>query len=236
MSIFIQKNFSKFFYFFIFFLFIFHEEIIVQDTNSYIDNIYKRPFLYPFIINIFQLISETAFLKLLSIFQIIFGFVCVIFFSFFFIKKFHIKNVFYQIILIFTIAYPYLGISMKLGLTIFSESIGYPFILLFSITFIKNYLFKKNIKKEKYFIYQLILLVLMVLNKKTFLIVLPIIIIGELYNLLTDKKIKFFIIKIFIIIITVFIINIIERSNSFIKSGVFTLGAVLCGGLLRQEL
>ena len=118
MNIIIRKNFSKIFYFFIFFLFFFHDEILIQDTGSYIENIYKRPFLYPFIINIFELISATAFLKLLSIFQLILGYICLIYFSFFFIKKFNINNILYHIILIFTVAYPYLGISMKLGLTI----------------------------------------------------------------------------------------------------------------------
>ena len=40
---------------------------------------------------------------------------------------------------------------MKLGLTIFSESIGYPLILFFSVIFIKNYFFTKEIKKKKIF-------------------------------------------------------------------------------------
>ena len=221
MNVIKQKNFSKIFYFFIFFLFFFHEEILIQDTNSYIQNIYKRPFLYPFIINIFQLISETGFLKLLSIFQLILGYICLIYFSFFFIKKFNIKNIIYQIILIFTVAYPYLGISMKLGLTIFSESIGYPLILLFSVVFIKNYFFLKEVKGKKYFIFMMILLALMVLNKKTFLIVLPVILLGEIYNLFINKKIKFFLINVLIILTTIFLINIVERTNSYIKYGVF---------------
>ncbi len=221
MNVIKQKNFSKIFYFFIFFLFFFHEEILIQDTNSYIQNIYKRPFLYPFIINIFQLISETGFLKLLSIFQLILGYICLIYFSFFFIKKFNIKNIIYQIILIFTVAYPYLGISMKLGLTIFSESIGYPLILLFSVVFIKNYFFFKEVKGKKYFIFLMILLALMVLNKKTFLIVLPVILLGEIYNLFINKKIKFFLINVLIILTTIFLINIVERTNSYIKYGVF---------------
>tara|TARA_X000001036_G_scaffold439117_1_gene489004 strand:- start:3942 stop:5333 length:1392 start_codon:yes stop_codon:yes gene_type:complete len=221
MNTIIQKNFSKIFYFFIFFLFFFYDEILIQDTGSYIENIYKRPFLYPFIINIFQLISETAFLKLLSIFQLILGYICLIYFSFFFIRKFNIKNILYQIILIFTVAYPYLGISMKLGLTIFSESIGYPLILLFSVIFIKNYFFLKEVKGKKYFFFMMILLALMVLNKKTFLIVLPVILLGEIYNLFINKKIKFFLINILIILTTLFLINITERANSYIKSGVF---------------
>ena len=221
MNIIIRKNFSKIFYFFIFFLFFFHEVILIQDTGSYIKNIYKRPFLYPFIINIFELISATAFLKLLSIFQLILGYICLIYFSFFFIKKFNINNILYHIILIFTVAYPYLGISMKLGLTIFSESIGYPLILLFSVVFIKNYFFFKEVKGKKYFIFLMILLALMVLNKKTFLIVLPVILLGEIYNLFINKKIKFFLINVLIILTTIFLINIVERTNSYIKYGVF---------------
>ena len=48
MNIYYKKNFSKYFYFLIFFLYFFHDFIIVQDTGSYVDNIYKRPFFYPF--------------------------------------------------------------------------------------------------------------------------------------------------------------------------------------------
>jgi len=51
-----QKNFSKFFYFLIFFIFFFYEEILIQDTGSFIENIYKRPFLFPFLKKIFQFI------------------------------------------------------------------------------------------------------------------------------------------------------------------------------------
>lgn len=221
MNSFVEKNFSKLFYFSIFFLFLFQDEILIQDTSSYIENIYKRPFLYPFIINIFQLISETNFLKLLSIFQLFFGYLCVLYFSYFFIKKFEIKNIFYQILLIFSIAYPYLGISMKLGLTIFSESIGYPLLLIFCIFFIKNYFFLKYSKRNKYFVVLMILFLLMVLNKKTFLIVLPLLILAELNNLILKKKIKDFITKIILIFVVLFSINIIERSNSYFKNGVF---------------
>ena len=150
MKIIIKKNVAKLFYFFIFFSFIFQSEILVQDTYSYVENLYKRPFFYPFIINVFQIISENFYLKLLSVFQLILGYISVIYFSFFFIKKFQIRNIFYQIILIFSVAYPYLGISMKVGLTIFSESIGYPLVLIFSVFYIKYYIFligeeKKNI-------------------------------------------------------------------------------------------
>ena len=221
MNIYYKKNFSKNFYFLIFFLYFFHDFIIVQDTGSYVDNIYKRPFFYPFLINIFQLVSDKHFLKLLSIFQLILGYISIIYFSFFFIKKFNIQKSFYQIILIFTIAYPYLGISMKLGLTIFSESIGYPLILFFSVIFIKNYFFTKEIKRKKYFIFLMLLFVLMVLNKKTFLIVLPIIVLAEIYNLLNNKKLKLFLINVLFIIVTLFFVNIFERTNSYIKAGTF---------------
>ena len=221
MTFFLRKNFSKLFYLLIFFLFLFQNEILVQDTNSYIENIYKRPFFYPFLINIFQLVSENYFLKLLSIFQLILGYLAIIYFSFFFIKKFKIKSNFYQIILIFTIAYPYLGVSMKLGLTIFSESIGYPLILIFSIFFIKNYFFFKESRTKRYFIYLMVIFILMVLNKKTFLIVLPLLILAELNKLILDKKIKKFLLNIFLILGVLITANLIERTNSYFKSGVF---------------
>ena len=98
---------------------------------------------------------------------------------------------------------------MKLGLTIFSESIGYPLILLFSVVFIKNYFFLKEVKGKKYFIFMMILLALMVLNKKTFLIVLPVILLGEIYNLFINKKIKFFLINVLIILTTIFLIMVV---------------------------
>jgi hypothetical protein len=221
MNLFLNKYFSKLFYLIIFFSFFFQNEITIQDTNSYINNIYKRPFLYPFLINIFELISDNFFLKFLSIFQLVFGYFSIIYFSFFFIKKFEIKNIFYQLILIFTIAYPYLGISMKLGLTIFSESIGYPLLLLFSVYFIKNYFFFKFLKRKKYFIYLMILFSLMVLNKKTFMIVFPLLILAELNNLIFERKIKNFILNILLIFGVFFTINILERTNSYFKSGVF---------------
>ena len=94
---------------------------------------------------------------------------------------------------------------MKLGLTIFSESIGYPLILFFSVIFIKNYFFTKEIKRKKYFIFLMLLFVLMVLNKKTFLIVLPIIVLAEIYNLLNNKKLKLFLINVLFIIVTLFL-------------------------------
>ena len=221
MVFFIKKNFTKLFYFFIFFSLIFQSEILVQDTNSYVENTYKRPFFYPFLINIFQIISENYYLKLLSIFQLILGYIAVVYFSFFFIKKFDIKNFLYQIILIFSVSYPYLGISMKLGLTIFSESIGYPLILFFSIFFMKNYFFSLNPNKKKYFIYLMFTVILMILNKKTFLIVVPLIIIAELNQYLLKKKFITFITNIFLIIFVLFFLNIAEKANTYFKLGVF---------------
>ena len=160
-----KKNLAKLIYLLIFSSFFFQSEILVQDTYSYVENFYKRPFLYPFIINVFQIISENSYLRLLSLFQLILGYISIIYFSFFFIKKFEIRNIFYQIILIFTVAYPYLGISMKLGLTIFSESIGYPLIFLLAVFFIKNYFCNKELKKKKYFLSLLALVALMILKK-----------------------------------------------------------------------
>ena len=220
MKFIIKKNFAKLFYFFIFFSFIFQSEILVQDTYSYIENLYKRPFLYPFIINVFQIVSENSYLKLLSVFQLILGYISIVYFSFFFIKKFEIRNVFYQIILIFTVAYPYLGISMKLGLTIFSESIGYPLILIFSVFFIKNYFFIQKVKK-KHFFYLMFLIILMVLNKKTFLILMPLIFLAELNKLLLNKEFFSFIKNIFLIIGVLVFVNIAEKTNTYLKVGVF---------------
>ena len=51
----------------------------------------------------------------------------------------------------------------------------------------------------------MLLFVLMVLNKKTFLIVLPIIVLAEIYNLLNNKKLKLFLINVLFIIVTLFL-------------------------------
>ena len=221
MKIIIKKNVAKLFYFFIFFSFIFQSEILVQDTYSYVENLYKRPFFYPFIINVFQIISENFYLNLLSVFQLILGYISVIYFSFFFIKKFQIRNIFYQIILIFSVAYPYLGISMKVGLTIFSESIGYPLVLIFSVFYIKYYIFLIGEEKKKYFFYLMFLIILMVLNKKTFLILIPLIFLGELNKLLINKKFLIFIKNIFLVIAVLVFINLVEKTNTYLKVGVF---------------
>jgi hypothetical protein len=61
----------------------------------------------------------------------------------------------------------------------------------------------------------------MVLNKKTFLIVLPLLFLAEFNNLIFKKKIKVFITNMILILVVLFSINIIERANSFFKNGVF---------------
>ena len=232
MQINLFKNISKYLYLFIFFLYCFQTEILVQDTNSYIENIYKRPFLYPFLINIFELLSEKNFLKYLSIFQLFLGYLAIIYFSFFFIKKYQINNFLLQIILIFSIAFPYLGISMKLGLTIFSESIGYPLILIFSIFFIKYYIYPKEKKKNKYFISMILLFIIMVLNKKTFLIILPVILLAQIIDFLFFKNFKKFLINLLIIILSFFCVNLIEKTNTYFKLGVFKTISVSGSSLL----
>ena len=221
MKINLYKDLSKFIFLLIFILFFFQNEILVQDTYSYIENIYKRPFLYPFLINIFQILSENNYLKYLSILQLILGYLSIIFFSFFFIKKFKINNILNQVILIFSISFPYLGISMKLGLTIFSESIGYPLLLIFCIYFLKHYFYPKANKNKKYFFLVIFLFCLMVLNKKTFLFVLPLIFLGEIIFFLLKKNIKKLILNLLIVLLSVIIINLAERTNTYFKTGLF---------------
>ena len=61
----------------------------------------------------------------------------------------------------------------------------------------------------------MVLFILMILNKKTFLIVLPLLVLAELNKLILDKKIKKFLLNIFLIIGVLITANIIERTNSY---------------------
>ena len=221
MKINLLKDISKYIYLFIFIFYCFQEEILVQDTLSYVENIYKRPFLYPFLINIFEIISKDNFLKFLSLFQLALGYVSIIFFSFFFIKKFKNNNILNQIILIFSIAFTYLGISMKLGLTVFSESIGYPLLLIFSVYFIKYYFYPKSNKNIKYFFLIIVIFLFMVLNKKTFLFVLPLIFLGEFISFTYKRNIKKLLINISILLISMITVSLAEKTNTYFKTGLF---------------
>lgn len=216
-----QDFFIKLFYLFVFIFFCFQNYITIQDTQSYIDNTYKRPFFYPFLINIFEYLSNDNFLKYLSVFQIILGYIIVINFSYFFIKKFNINNFFFKIILIFTIAYPYLGLSMRLGSTIFSESIAYPLFLLFNLFLIKTYLFAKDYFSLRYFLCSILVFIILVLNKKTFLILLPVMLISSTIYFLIFINYRNYIIQIVIIISALITTSIIEKTNTYFKVGVF---------------
>ena len=217
----INKNISKLIYLVVFTFFCFQEAIVVQDSQSYIDNIYKRPFLYPFIINIFQIINENNFLKYLSIFQILFGYIATTYFSYFFIKKFKIDSIYLQLILILPVAYPFLGVSMRLGSAIMSESIAYSLFLIFSIYLIKSYIFVKKEKEKSKFFFLLITFILLVLIKKTFLILLPLIVFIKIIDLIINKNVRKFFYNLIFLIIALITTNLLEKTNTYFKSGVF---------------
>ena len=232
MKINVNKNIPKLLYLIIFLLFCFQDEVLVQDTQSYIDNIYKRPFLYPFMINIFQMMDENNFLKYLSIFQILLGYLSTIYFCYFFIKKFKVESIFLQLILIFSVAYPFLGVSMRLGSAIMSESIAYPLFLIFSIYLIKSYIFVKKKKEKKNIFLLLLTFVVLVLNKKTFLILLPLIIFIQIIDLITKKDLKKFFYNFIFLIIALITTNLLEKTNTYFKSGVFQSISVSGSSLL----
>ena len=61
----------------------------------------------------------------------------------FFKKKYKLTK-FLLFFLILILAFPYLGVSMSLGNTIMSESIGYPVFLIFLILLFKKYIFQEK--------------------------------------------------------------------------------------------
>ena len=152
--------------FLIFLSFFFQSIIEVNDSLSYIENSYKRPFLYPLIINIFEFIFSNYFKRPLIIFQLLLGYLAVTYFLKFFFKKFRIKSFVFKVILFFSISYPYFNLSMKIGNSILSESLAYPIFLIFIIFFIKSIFGEKNYFKN--FLLSLIFFSLLVLTKKTF--------------------------------------------------------------------
>lgn len=206
--------------FLIFFSLFFQNIIEVNDSLSYIENTYKRPFLYPLIINIFEFIFSDYFKKPLIIFQLLLGYFGITYFLKFFFKKFKIKSFIFKVILFFSISYPYFNLSMKIGNSILSESLAYPIFLIFTIFFIKSIFGDKNYFKN--LLLSLVFFSLLVLIKKTFLILLPIYFLSLVVELIFSKEIKKAIISILLVFFTFFSLSLIERGATFIKYGTFS--------------
>jgi len=206
--------------FLIFLSFFFQSIIEVNDSLSYIENSYKRPFLYPLIINIFEFIFSDYFKRPLIIFQLLLGYFGVIYFLKFFFNKFKIKSFIFKVILFFSISYPYFNLSMKIGNSILSESLGYPIFLIFIIFFIKSIFGNKNYFKN--FLLSLVFFSLLVLTKKTFLILVPVYFLSLIVELIFSKELKKAIISILFFFFTIFSLNIIEKGATFIKYGTFS--------------
>jgi hypothetical protein len=206
--------------FLIFFSFFFQSIIEVNDSLSYIENSYKRPFLYPLIINIFEFIFSDYFKRPLIIFQLLLGYFGVINFLKFFFSKFKIKSFIFKVILFFSISYPYFNLSMKIGNSILSESLGYPIFLIFIIFFIKSIFGNKNYFKN--FLLSLVFFSLLVLTKKTFLILVPVYCLSLIVELIFSKELKKAIISILLLFFTIFSLNITEKGATFIKYGTFS--------------
>jgi hypothetical protein len=206
--------------FLIFLSFFFQSIIEVNDSLSYIENSYKRPFLYPLIINIFEFIFSNYFKRPLIIFQLLLGYLAATYFLKFFFKKFRIKSFVFKVILFFSISYPYFNLSMKIGNSILSESLAYPIFLIFIIYFIKSIFGKKNYFKN--FLLSLIFFSLLVLTKKTFLILVPIYFLSLIVELIFSKELKKAIISILLLFFTIFSLNLIEKGATFVKYGTFS--------------
>ena len=206
--------------FLIFFSFFFQSIIEVNDSLSYIENNYKRPFLYPLIINIFEFIFSDYFKRPLIIFQLLLGYFALTYFLKFFLKKFKIKSFIFKLILFFSISYPYFNLSMKIGNSILSESLAYPIFLIFITFFIKSIFGNKNYFKN--FLLSLVFFSLLVLTKKTFLILVPIYFLSLIVELIFSKELKKAIISILLVFFTIFSLNLIEKGATFIKYGTFS--------------
>ena len=206
--------------FLIFISFFFQSIIEVNDSLSYIENSYKRPFLYPLIINIFEFIFSDYFKRPLIIFQLLLGYFALTYFLKFFFKKFKIKSFIFKVILFFSISYPYFNLSMKIGNSILSESLAYPIFLIFTIFFIKSIFGNK--KYFKNFLLSLIFFSLLVLTKKTFLILVPVYFLSLIVELIFSKELKKAIISILLVFFTIFLLNLIEKGATFIKYGTFS--------------
>jgi hypothetical protein len=206
--------------FLIFFSFFFQSIIEVNDSLSYIENSYKRPFLYPLIINIFEFIFSDYFKRPLIIFQLLLGYFGLTYFLKFFFKKFKIKSFIFKVILFFSISYPYFNLSMKIGNSILSESLAYPIFLIFTIFFIKSIFGNKNYFKN--FLLSLIFFSLLVLIKKTFLILVPVYFLSLIVELIFSKELKKAIISILLVFFTFFSLSLIEKGATFIKYGTFS--------------
>lgn len=206
--------------FLIFFSFFFQSIIEVNDSLSYIENNYKRPFLYPLIINIFEFIFSDYFKRPLIIFQLLLGYFGLTYFLKFFFKKFKIKSFIFKVILFFSISYPYFNLSMKIGNSILSESLAYPIFLIFTIFFIKSIFGNKNYLKN--FLLSLIFFSLLVLIKKTFLILVPVYFLSLVVELIFSKELKKAIISILLVFFSFFSLSLIEKGATFIKYGTFS--------------
>jgi uncharacterized membrane protein len=77
---------------------------------------------------------------------------------------------------------------MKIGNSILSESLAYPIFLIFIIFFIKSIFGKKNYFKN--FLLSLIFFSLLVLTKKTFLILVPVYFLSLIVELIFSKELK----------------------------------------------
>lgn len=208
----------------VFFILLFKNPNLIQDSQSYIDNAFKRPPVYPLIIDFFQRVFHKKYLFSLLIFQTFIGLISIKYFINFFKKKFLLTNIM-LFFLTLIIAFPYIGVSMSLGNSIMSESIGYPLFLIFLILLFKKYILQK--KKIKHEIKFYTILLTLILTKKTFMFLIPIIFVLDLYLVLKIKNFKKIFLNILSIILLVYISGFLEKINNYYKHNTFSTISVL---------
>ena len=170
-----------------FIILIFFNLVEHNDSISYIDNYARRPFLYPIIIDFFQIMSEDYFEFFLKIFQIFIGAYSVIYFLNFYEKKFNPDKILKSIIFLILI-FPFINPSMPLANSVLSEAIAYP-LFLFFLTFFLNFIIDQY-KKEN-FIKLLFLIFLLISTRSQFYFIIPLIFLIIFFKLFKKKKFLF---------------------------------------------
>jgi len=192
----------------------FQGPIITPDTGSYLVYHAIRSPLYPLFLKLNSIFEPYTY-NIIVVIQIFFGFYSSWHLSKVIQKFFNLES-WFTFIVFFIFLFPYFG-QCKIGNTLLTEALCYPLFLLF-VSFLLKGLLEKN---TKYLITSFIITMFLILTRRQFLFIYPVISLILVYYALFERKNFKIKLLTFLFILSCGATSLIEKTYHYIHTGHF---------------
>jgi len=199
-----------------FILLLLHGPQHYTDSEGYLDGVFIRAPLYPFVIDVFRFFFGEYFEYWLVAFQLILGGWAVHSFCSVVSRQLSLPPWGFAVTLLLA-ATPYFGISGQTGNAILSEGLAYP-LFLFAMRFLINGIVEVSFRSIGIFV---LFSVLLVLTRKQFLFLFPIALFAILYFLFRGGGRAKMVYLLVILVVGGFLAGFIEYTNNYVRHGYF---------------